>query len=524
MRSAILRVLMMSMLVVCADAQTPDVTLLGTIQGANGLPAANTILSFTPTQTFFVQGSGTSVTGVSSFSGDGVLSTNADSTGAVTLTLANASQNSVFGGPCTGGAGLPTYQVAPCISAQNMSSFPTLNQNTTGNAATSTNTSEWGGVFLGGTPSAGQTIVATSPTAAVWSSATGGTVTSVSATGTNGITVVVTNATTTPAIAIGLSGVPTLAGNNTWTGANVFTGATTMGSSTATTEVEGSLVVQNVISATSGANQNSPAFTVGGQYWTGSASATDQWTWQDVISSGLTPTSIFTLSHSAPSGALGAPTVDMTAAISVTVNELVAQTAIFEGAGGLFVSGGPSTLQLANIGNQAGGGIAGTTNTSSPDLNVNGTYTNGTVTFNDGWTIQNVLPSSGANPLSTLTYSHSGSPGGGQVSIPYPVSTGALTPTSLSIASGHVYTRHTTVSCTLSPTSVGANTLSAQGLTCTGIHAGDFILGTNPPTFTNYLTVAYYSSTANTIVAIYTNPTAAAVAPPVGTYVFDVEQ
>ncbi len=39
------------------SAQTVDVT--GTIQGANGLPAANVLLNFTPTQTFFVPGTNT---------------------------------------------------------------------------------------------------------------------------------------------------------------------------------------------------------------------------------------------------------------------------------------------------------------------------------------------------------------------------------------------------------------------------------------------------------------------------------
>lgn len=44
----------------CASlsAQTPYVTITGTLQGPNGLPAANQILSFTPTQNFFVVGQG----------------------------------------------------------------------------------------------------------------------------------------------------------------------------------------------------------------------------------------------------------------------------------------------------------------------------------------------------------------------------------------------------------------------------------------------------------------------------------
>lgn len=56
-------------------------------------------------------------------------------TPAITFTLSNAAQNSVFAGPASGGAGAPSFQTAPTISAANMTSFPTLNQNTTGYAA-----------------------------------------------------------------------------------------------------------------------------------------------------------------------------------------------------------------------------------------------------------------------------------------------------------------------------------------------------------------------------------------------------
>lgn len=56
-------------------------------------------------------------------------------TPALTYTLSTVAQNSVFAGPASGGAGVPSFQTAPTISATNMISFPTLNQNTTGTAA-----------------------------------------------------------------------------------------------------------------------------------------------------------------------------------------------------------------------------------------------------------------------------------------------------------------------------------------------------------------------------------------------------
>ena len=47
-------------LLLCSFAvgQSPNVTLTGKLQGPNGLPAANNIISFTPSQTFFVAGQG----------------------------------------------------------------------------------------------------------------------------------------------------------------------------------------------------------------------------------------------------------------------------------------------------------------------------------------------------------------------------------------------------------------------------------------------------------------------------------
>ncbi len=69
------------------------------------------------------------------------------STPALTFALSSAAQNSVFAGPATGGAGAPSFQTAPTISAANMTNFPTLNQNTTGTAATIT-----GAVALANTP------------------------------------------------------------------------------------------------------------------------------------------------------------------------------------------------------------------------------------------------------------------------------------------------------------------------------------------------------------------------------------
>jgi len=56
----------------------------------------------------------------------------------IACTVSTAAANTVLAGPTSGGSAAPTFQTAPTISAANMTNFPTFNQNTTGNASTST--------------------------------------------------------------------------------------------------------------------------------------------------------------------------------------------------------------------------------------------------------------------------------------------------------------------------------------------------------------------------------------------------
>lgn len=130
----------------------------------------------------------------------------ATSTPALTFTLSNAAQNSILAGPATGGAGAPSYQTAPTFSAANLTSFPTFNQSTTGNAATAT--------ALASTPTLCST--GNAPTGILANgNATGcaaigggsGTVTSVSVTTANGVSGTVATSTTTPAITLTLGAI-----------------------------------------------------------------------------------------------------------------------------------------------------------------------------------------------------------------------------------------------------------------------------------------------------------------------------
>ncbi len=56
------------------------------------------------------------------------------------------------------------------------------------------------------------------------------------------------------------------------------------------------------VAATSTANQNSPAFSISGNYWTGSGSAVDTWSCVDTLGSGANPTSTLSCTHTGSTG------------------------------------------------------------------------------------------------------------------------------------------------------------------------------------------------------------------------------
>lgn len=58
----------------------------------------------------------------------------------------------------------------------------------------------------------------------------------------------------------------------------------------------------NTTAATSGTAQSSPILNINGTYWTGSVSAADSWTIQNIVASGTNGASTLTLSHSGSSG------------------------------------------------------------------------------------------------------------------------------------------------------------------------------------------------------------------------------
>jgi len=103
------------------------------------------------------------------------------------------------------------------------------------------------------------------------------------------------------------------------------------------TNVAGNFSLTQPTAATGGANQSSFSESIQAQYWNGAASATDQWTLQDVLGTGANPTSTFTVAHSGSSGtaSVNLPSVALTGVASLSTS-------------GITVSG-TATLATANV-------------------------------------------------------------------------------------------------------------------------------------------------------------------------------
>lgn len=93
---------------------------------------------------------------------------------------------------------------------------------------------------------------------------------------------------------------------------------------------------------------------------------------------------------------------------------------------------------------------------------------------------------------------------------------------------GHIYTRHTTLTATLSPAAVAANTCAAQSLTVSGLTSGDLVLnaGNAKPTFQAGLSLEGILVTgANTGSFNFCNNTGSPITPTASeSYTLDVEQ
>lgn len=171
-------------------------------------------------------------------------------------------------------------------------------------------------------------------------------------------------------------------------------GAITAPTITATVSVNATATT----AATSSANVDSPAISWSGNYWNGTASATDTWSCNNTFGTAFVSNPTSTLSCSDTGAAAGTFSI-------FKVNHFVAN-----------IINSPNIVSFTNPGAQ-GLGVAAVSsatssaNYSSPIVSIAGGYWTGTVNATDVWTWEDVL-GTGANPTSTLTLNHTGSAGG----------------------------------------------------------------------------------------------------------------
>lgn len=202
--------------------------------------------------------------------------------------------------------------------------------------------------------------------------------------------------------------------NNVFTGVNNFTNNT---------------LVSNVNAATSGANQSSPFLELIGNAWNGTASIIDQWTIQNVLSTGTNPISTLTLNHTGPGGG------------TISFGTSIGTAQIFTGqvqCGGAVVVETDGATSGANL--------------SSPDFVLIGSYWNGSAAAGDRWEIQNVL-GTGTNPTSTLSFRKLfGTPGASFINLNTDtVVSGQITANTLNLASPTTATSATAGAATALP-------------------------------------------------------------------------
>jgi hypothetical protein len=192
--------------------------------------------------------------------------------------------------------------------------------------------------------------------------------------------------------AITLADLP--AGINIWNDLGAPTGnlvlATTTFNTTFTSTTPTIWAWANITAATSGANQNSPVISFAGTYWTGATSASDAYSFQNIIPPGINPATIFILAHTGSgvgnftfNGQVNFGSINSAANITASTNIRVS----------------PTTGIATNI-----------ANVNSSVLSISGAYWTGSVSAADTWTFNDIL-GTGTNPTSTLTITQTGSSG-----------------------------------------------------------------------------------------------------------------
>lgn len=213
---------------------------------------------------------------------------------------------------------------------------------------------------------------------------------------------------------VAIGNIPLLnATTNTFSGSMNINGAAVVGSlvDTGTSVFAGQMTIENVTAATSTANQSSPATLLSGKYWDGSSgSNTDAWTVQPVLGTGVNPSSTLTFSHL---GTPGLVSVQVPALTAASIGAVTPGTGAFTVFSATAIADFFSTTVLLTS-----TAATSSANINSPPLKFGANYWSGSTSQQDVWQVLDVL-GTGANPTTTLTFSHtSGSTGAQAVSFP----------------------------------------------------------------------------------------------------------
>jgi hypothetical protein len=241
-----------------------------------------------------------------------------------------------------------------------------------------------------------------------------------------------------------------------------------------------------------------------GTYWDGAASATDSWYWSHGLGTGANGASTYYLRHS---GSSGATKLDLNGAYQVLFggNTNIAGTSGDAAFGGYVNLNGPTFfLNNSYIYARPSSSATGGANVNSPNAYyVVGRYWTGAASADDQWFLTDVM-GAGANPTSTLQWTHSGTPGTAKMAFTFPVQFGA---SGTSIASSMRAT------ATLGTGAIGAGTTATQNITVTGAVAGAEVAVGGPTTLEAGLILYGYVSAADTVTLRVANVTAGSITP-----------
>ncbi len=236
------------------------------------------------------------------------------------------------------------------------------------------------------------------------------------------------------------------------------------------------------IAATAGVNNNSPKYKITGTYWTGSASASDTWTIQDVLSTpGSNPTSSITFVHAGSTGALSFVLPNFT-----TIKASGNNNFIVGGDGNTNTSTNISNVVLGGDSNSISGGsgarglIAGGSGNTISATNHNNIISGGASNTISGSCAQSAI--FGGQSNSTTATNHWNTTVGGNANImstgaSYGTIVGGVSNTLSSASGGNGNTIVASSSCVMSSTGTGNVILSGSSATLAGSGSNTVVLG-----------------------------------------------